>query len=107
MYAVQGRALTNPLAEKARTLFRNDAEITTRYHKLAAGMESYDGSDAYRLYLLATADSNAMPAVKEIKIPSQSEMGVAVEGSEESWPSSKKMPVFRSLILMSAPPPFF
>ncbi len=91
MYAVQGRALTNPLAEKARTLFRNDAEITTRYHKLAGGKWNHMMDQTHIGYTYwQQPDSNAMPAVKEIKIPSQSEMGVAVEGSEESWPSSKK-----------------
>ena len=37
LYAVQGRAATNLMADKARALFAEDAALTARYHALGGG----------------------------------------------------------------------
>jgi len=34
-------------------------------------------------------DSNSIPEVQEINLPVQAEMGIAIEGSTETWPSSQ------------------
>jgi len=90
LYAQQKRALTNELAQTARQLYQKDAEITNHYHKLAGGKWNHMMDQTHIGYTYwQQPDENVMPEVKEIKIPIEAEMGIAVEGSTESWPASE------------------
>ncbi len=90
LYAKQGRAATNMLADKVRNLFQKDAELTEYYHtKMANGKWNHMMSQPHIGYTSwDNPPRNIMPEVKEIKIPNTSEMGVAVEGSDKWWPDT-------------------
>ncbi|MDZ7288780.1 MAG: glycosyl hydrolase 115 family protein [candidate division KSB1 bacterium] len=91
LYAQQGRAATNALAEKARALFKKDAEITHYYNNVMAGGKWAHMMDQTHIGYTywQQPDSNVMPEVKEIEIPVAAEMGVAIEGSTHWWPNEK------------------
>jgi hypothetical protein len=88
LYAKQGRAATNMLAEKVKKLFALDAELTEYYHtKMANGKWNHMMSQSHIGYTSwDNPQQNIMPPVKEIKIPNKAEMGVAIEGSDKWWP---------------------
>jgi hypothetical protein len=88
LYAVQGRASTNELAEKVRALFREDAELSRQYNELMAnGKWAHMMDQAHLGYTYWQQPvRNAMPAVQEVQVPPAGELGVALEGSEASWP---------------------
>lgn len=92
LYAKQGRAATNIMAQGVRELFSNDAELTEYYHtKMANGKWNHIMSQTHIGYTnWDNPRRNIMPAVKEIKIPNTAEMGVAIEGSDKWWPAEKK-----------------
>jgi hypothetical protein len=88
LYAKQGRAATNSLAEKAKKIFDRDAEITSYYNTvLANGKWNHFMDQTHIGYTYwQQPEKNAMPEVREIKIPMAAKMGVAIEGSESWWP---------------------
>jgi hypothetical protein len=88
LHAVQGRASTNDLAERARALFRQDAELSREYNEtLAGGKWAHMMDQTHIGYTFWNQPvRNAMPGVQEVQVPPGGEMGVAVEGSEASWP---------------------
>lgn len=99
LYAKQGRAATNDLAENIKKLFERDADITNYYNKVLAGGKWNHFMDQTHIGYTnwQQPDSNSMPEVKFINIPDDASMGVAIEGSDKFWPgeSSKAMlPVF-------------
>ncbi|MCL4703609.1 glycosyl hydrolase 115 family protein [bacterium] len=91
LYAQQGRAATNALAQKARELFTRDAEITHYYNNVMAnGKWAHMMDQTHIGYTYwQQPDSNSMPEVKAIAIPGAAEMGVAIEGSTHWWPHEK------------------
>ncbi len=91
LYAGQGRASTNSLAEKARQLFNKDAEITRYYNEIMAGGKWNHFMDQVHIGYTywQQPDENAMPEVNEIELPAAAQMGVAVEGSDKWWPEEK------------------
>ncbi len=88
MSAVQGRATTNDLAERARELFRMDEQLARDYNQtLAGGKWNHLMDQTHIGYTFWNQPiRNALPAIQEIQTPAPSEMGVAVEGSPASWP---------------------
>ncbi len=90
-YAIQDRAGTNAMAQKARDLFANDAAITNYYHtQLAGGKWNHFMSQTHIGYTSwNNPETNIMPEVEEINLPKKGEMGVIVEGSENWWPEDK------------------
>ncbi len=82
VYATQGRASANDLAQRVRELFARDAELAARYHALAGGKWDHMMAQT-KLGYTAWYDPprDVMPAVSELNIPMPAEMGVAVEGS--------------------------
>ena len=50
---------------------------------------------------------NAMPGVQEIQVPAQGEMGVAIEGSESTWPDNPREAVLPSLNVYDQQPRYF
>jgi hypothetical protein len=91
LYAQQGRAATNAFAEKAKALFKRDAEITHYYNNvMASGKWAHMMDQTHIGYTYwQQPDSNSMPEVKVIAIPAAVEMGVAIEGSAHWWPNEK------------------
>jgi len=92
LYAKQGRAATNIMAQGVKKLFAKDTELTEYYHtKMADGKWKYMMSQSHIGY--TTWDNppqNITPKVKKIKIPDIAEMGVAIEGSDKWWPEEKE-----------------
>ncbi len=91
LYAEQGRAATNVLADRAEELFNKDAEITKYYHtELAGGKWNHMMSQTHIGYTYwQQPDQNNMPEVKKIRLPDKAEMGIAIEGSDKWWPEKK------------------
>lgn len=91
LYAKQGRAATNDLAERARGLFGRDAEISRFYNQvLADGKWNHMMDQTHIGYTYwQQPDKNAMPKVEEIRIPEKGGMGVSIERSELWWPEEK------------------
>ncbi|MDX1674319.1 MAG: glycosyl hydrolase 115 family protein [Longimicrobiales bacterium] len=86
LYARQGRAATDPMAERARALFERDAEITRTYHEeIAGGKWDHMMSQTHIGYTYwQQPEENVMPDVEQITLPEPAAMGVAVEGSS-AW----------------------
>jgi hypothetical protein len=91
LYAQQGRAATNVLAQKVKGLFSKDSELTEYYHtEMSDGKWNHMMSQTHIGYTnWNNPPENIMPRVKEINIPNIAEMGVAIEGSDQWWPNEK------------------
>lgn len=89
LYAAQGRAAANDLAEKVKSLFKKDAEITNYYNNiLAGGKWSHMMDQTHIGYTYwQQPDSNSMPEVEKIEIPPDASMGVAAQGSDKWFPN--------------------
>lgn len=92
LYAKQGRAATNTLASKVKTLFDNDAEITRFYHsKLSDGKWNHMMSQTHIGYTSwNNPPENIMPEVETITLANGAKMGVAIEGSDSWWPAERE-----------------
>ena len=101
LYALQGRASTNVLAERARRLFDRDAEITRYYNDtLAGGKWSHMMDQTHIGYTYwQEPPRNVMPRVDVIQVPATSEMGVAVVEVNRPAPPRRPGP--------GGPPPGF
>jgi hypothetical protein len=88
LYGYQGRASTNDLAARARSLFAQDAELVRRYHEdISGGKWNHMMSQTHLGYTYWNQPPrNVMPPVTEMQVPKAADMGVAVEGSEQVWP---------------------
>ena len=82
LYAKQGRASTNQMSDRARELFKQDAELSYDYnHKLAGGKWNHMMDQAHLGYTFWNEPpANAMPAVTELQLATEGKMGVAAEG---------------------------
>ena len=101
LYARQGRASANDLAEQTRQLFKQDQELSEYYnHTLAGGKWNHMMDQTHIGYTSwQQPESNAMPAVVTLEMPEPADMGVAVEGSAAAWPGGTNeltLPVFDS-----------
>jgi hypothetical protein len=90
LYAAQGRASANDYAARARAWFQADADLSSNYnHTLAGGKWDHMMDQTHIGYTSwQQPNRNIMPAVKEIQVPTNAEMGVAIEGSPSAWPGS-------------------
>nr|WP_155712283.1 glycosyl hydrolase 115 family protein [Pseudoduganella dura] len=90
LYAKQGRAATNDMADRTRALFRDDAALTRRYHAINGGKWNHMMAQTHLGYTYwQQPPRNVMPAVSEVQVPKAGELGVAVEGSEGVWPDAQ------------------
>jgi hypothetical protein len=101
LYAKQGRAETNELADRAKELFERDAELSRQYNKdLASGKWSHMADQTHIGYTMwQQPEKNVMPKVETIDVPEGAEMGVAIEGSDTWWPNERgeaQLPAFDS-----------
>jgi hypothetical protein len=99
LYAVQGRASTNDHAQGARELFRQDEELSREYNeRLSDGKWNHLMDQTHIGYTYWNQPvRNAMPAIQEIQVPRRGDMGLAVEGSEASWPGAPGQPSLPAL----------
>jgi beta-xylosidase len=95
LYARQGRAATNELADSVRSLFDKDAAITRHYNTELAGGKWVHMMDQTHVGYTYWQEPprNVMPQVDVIQVPAEAEMGVAVEGSDRWWPTGRDGPV--------------
>ncbi|MCC9136679.1 glycosyl hydrolase 115 family protein [Pontibacter silvestris] len=91
LYAKQGRAATNDMAEKVQLLFNRDKELSGYYNDtMAGGKWSHMMDQTHISYTYwQQPEKDVMPEVEKINIKSTSDMGVAVEGSANWWPEAK------------------
>jgi hypothetical protein len=94
LYAAQGRAATNDMAQKVRDLFQADQQLSDYYnHTLAHGKWPHMMDQTHIGYTSwQQPNKNNMPEVKEIELPQAAVMGVAVEGSASAWPGAESNP---------------
>ena len=90
LYASQGRARTNALADEAEALFKKDAELSAYYNRTLAGGKWDHMMDQTHIGYTYWQEPpvNNMPKVTRIDLPQPASMGVAVEGSTQAWPGS-------------------
>jgi Glycosyl hydrolase family 115/Gylcosyl hydrolase family 115 C-terminal domain len=95
LYAMQGRVTANDLAEKARSLFAEDAALTYRYnHVLAHGKWNHMMDQTHIGYTYWNEPPvNAMPAVRWIQPLESAHMAVAPQGS--AWAADGPFPPLR------------
>jgi hypothetical protein len=99
LYFRQQRASTNDLADKVKTLFEKDVEISAYYNKaLAGGKWSHMMDQTHISYTYwQQPEKDVMPQVKTLNLPIDAQMGIVVEGSAESWTTETRaaiMPYF-------------
>jgi hypothetical protein len=99
LYAKQGRATTNDLAARVRDLFEKDKALSKYYNEeMAGGKWNHMMDQTHISYTYwQQPEKDVVPEVKEIKLAATAKMGVAIEGSEASWPAEKSeavLPVF-------------
>ncbi|WP_151735953.1 glycosyl hydrolase 115 family protein [Paenibacillus tengchongensis] len=94
LYAKQGRAAADSEAAAARRLFEADAELTYYYnHVLAGGKWNHMMDQTHIGYTYWNQPPvNEMPELGSSDLLEGSEMGIAVEGSELTWPSADGIP---------------
>ena len=95
LYAAQGRAATNIMAERVKKLFDEDAALSRQYNKgIANGKWNHMMDQTHIGYTYWQQPPNdVMPEVKIIRIPEGASMGVAVEGSTDAWPMAQQAAV--------------
>ena len=95
LYAAQGRASANDFAAEVKALFQADIDLTNYYnHTLANGKWDHMMDQTHIGYTdWQEPPRNTMPAVKEIELPAAAGLGIAIEGSAETWPGATSDPV--------------
>jgi hypothetical protein len=85
-YAEQGRAATNATALKVKQLFAKDKEISNYYNtKLVGGKWNHMMDQTHIGYTYwQQPPVDIMPAVKEITLPDAAQMGIYIEGEDQS-----------------------
>jgi len=109
LYAEQGRAATNDLADRAEALFEKDAEITRYYHTTLADGKWNNMMNQTHIGYTSWNDPpvNIMPEVRRIESRPEAEMGLAIEGSVSWWPDEKEKPVLPEFNKYTQDPHYF
>ncbi len=95
LYASQGRADANDLADKAKELFMKDAEFANYYNTvMAEGKWNHmmDQTNIGYTYW-QQPEKDVMPEVMRIKPAKEAEIGIAIEGSADTWPGDTSEPL--------------
>ncbi|HEX7492687.1 MAG TPA: glycosyl hydrolase 115 family protein [Bacteroidales bacterium] len=97
LYARQGRASTNEMANQTRQLFQIDTSLMGYFNRDFANGKWKHFMDQSHLGYTNWADPpvNSLRAIKlkELEVPDMSAMGVSIEGSEAVWPGEKSDPI--------------
>jgi hypothetical protein len=91
LYASQQRSMTDDMAEKARHLFQNDSILARYYNKTMSGGKWDHFMDQLRIGYKGWHDDfkvNTLPELKTYTPMASGKIGIAIEGSEESWPKA-------------------
>ncbi|MDT0685331.1 glycosyl hydrolase 115 family protein [Autumnicola psychrophila] len=90
LYAKQGRAIANNYANDVEQYYEKDAELTEYYHnELADGKWNHMMSQNHIGYTYwQQPEEQSMPEVQRLEVPEEAAMGIAVEGSTNSWPTT-------------------
>jgi glycosyl hydrolase family 115 (putative glucuronidase)/glycosyl hydrolase family 115 len=124
LYAKQGRAATNKMADITDARFADDQAMSDYYNnelaggkwngfqtqpKIGYGNVARYGPDApwqqpQTPNHVALPDE-VFPYVKRIEVPDKAEMGVAIDGSENWWPNAESAPVLPTFSPYQAQPP--
>lgn len=99
LYAKQGRVSANDFYKRAQDLFEQDKKWSDYYNdSIAKGKWKYMMSDVHIGYKMwSMPKANALPEMKEIKPLPEPTIGVAIEGTELSWPDTAEkaiLPLF-------------
>jgi endo-1,4-beta-D-glucanase Y len=90
LYAQQGRSATNEMAAKVRSLFTADTALMGEFNRTLAGGKWDHFMDQPHLGYTGWQDppENSLKAIplREIDVPAAGAIGVAVDGSDSSWP---------------------
>ncbi len=90
LYAKQGRACTNEMAEKTRSLFKKDTSLMNYFnHDFAGGKWNHFMDQpfiGYRSWNQPVKNNLDEIHLAEVSVPDSALMGVAVEGSEIALP---------------------
>lgn len=104
LYAQQGRASTNAMADRVRELFKADGDLMTYFNKAFAGGKWDHFMDQSHIGYTSWADppQNNMNAIRlaSIDAPAEARLGVAVQGSRSAWPGAEgqaRLPKFDAL----------
>jgi hypothetical protein len=94
LYARQGRATANDLADRVQELFDADAKLMNHYNQTFAGGKWSHFMDQVHIGYTIWQDppSNVMPQVTRIELPPSASMGVSIEGSSSVWPGDSDAP---------------
>ena len=87
LYAEQGRASANAVAERAKALYARHGEIRRRYEvDIAGGKWAHMMSQAVIGYTgWQQPDAEKMPELRTVAAQPRREMGLAVEGETRAW----------------------
>jgi hypothetical protein len=90
LYAKQGRASANDMADQVRRLFDADAALMKHYNETFAGGKWNHFMDQVHIGYTIWQDpkQNIMPNVTRLDPPQAAAMGVSIEGSEAAWPQA-------------------
>jgi hypothetical protein len=92
LYAKQGRAMTNILADSVRNMFARDSLLSHYYNKVMENGKWDHMMDQAHIGSAIPSwrvpKHNQMPKVKRITLPDSAAMGVAIQGSRQWWPHS-------------------
>jgi hypothetical protein len=104
LYAQQGRASTNAMAERTRELFKADGDLMTYFNKVFASGKWDHFMDQSHIGYSSWADppQNNMNAIRltSIDVAAEARLGVAVQGSRSAWPGAEgqaRLPKFDAL----------
>lgn len=105
LFASQQRATANTMAAKTRDLYRADSLLMYHYNHVFAGGKWNHFMDQTHIGYTNWAPPrvNSLNAIKlkEITLPDAPEMGIAIEGSSESWLSTEREAVLPLLDIFS------
>jgi Glycosyl hydrolase family 115/Gylcosyl hydrolase family 115 C-terminal domain len=97
LYARQGRASTNDMANQTRLLFQTDTSLMGYFNRDFANGKWKHFMDQSHLGYTTWADPpvNSLRAIKlkESEVPDIPAIGVSIEGSEAVWPGEQHDPV--------------
>ncbi len=94
LYAQQGRAAANDLADKVEQIFQADADLMDHYNRTFADGKWNHFMDQVHIGYTIWQDPrrNIIPRVERIDVPQAAALGVAVEGSASAWPGTQGDP---------------
>jgi Gylcosyl hydrolase family 115 C-terminal domain len=94
LYAAQGRASTDDMADKAEAFFKADQDLSDYFnHTLAGGKWNHTMDQTHIGYTTwQQPPKNAMPKVIRIDVPTDAALGVAIEGATAAWSGQPSKP---------------